>query len=321
MRRGLALLAAAVLLAGCSYEPTPVPEPEAAPSPTPAAPPDCTTDESTLASYEPSREGGGAVKEIRDRGRLIVGVSADTYRMAATNPRTGRIEGFDIGIAQRIAEEIFDETFRPGVSLQLKVITAADRIPLLQSGEVDLVVRNMTINCDRWQDIAFSAVYYDAGQKVLLPEDVAPEYGGPEDIGLLAGRRVCAPSGSTSLDNIEEAEPEAVIVPASTHTGCLVKFQRGEVDAITGDDTVLAGLAAQDPYAQVPTQEAFTDEPYGVGANQDDVELVQFVNAVLEEMRADGSWQRLYDQWLRPELGVDGEGATQPEPVTPYRQP
>ncbi len=82
---------------------------------------------------------------------------------------------------------------------------------------------------------------------------------------------------------------------------------------ITGDDTVLAGLAAQDPYAEVPAdQTAFTQEPYGIGVNKDNKDLVRFINAVLEQMRADGSWQESYDRWFRPDLGA---GTGQPQPT------
>jgi hypothetical protein len=80
----------------------------------------------------------------------------------------------------------------------------------------------------------------------------------------LSGQRVCAPAGSTSLDKLKTSFPEVKVVTAATHTGCLVKFQQGQADAITGDDTVLAGLAAQDPYATV-VGAPFTSEPYGIG--------------------------------------------------------
>jgi polar amino acid transport system substrate-binding protein len=100
-------------------------------------------------------------------------------------------------------------------------------------------------------------------------------------------------------------------VPSDSHTGCLVLFQRGEVDAITGDDTVLAGLAAQDPYARV-VGTAFSAEPYGLGFNSKDVDLVRFVNGVLEQMRKDGRLTRSYDRWLRPALGP---APTPPAPV------
>ncbi len=312
------------LLAGCGYDETPLPEKEATESAPPAAPADCTTDQSTLASYEPSSLVTGKVQEIRDRGRLIVGVSADTYLMASANPEAGnKIEGFDIEFAKAIGRAIFEDTaggFETGRNLQYRVITAADRIPLLQEGEVDLVIRNFTINCSRWEDIAFSQVYYDATQKVLVSKTLADSgYAGVQD---LAGLRVCAPTGSTSLQNVLDAADRAgaeppLLEPAANHTGCLIKFQRGEVDAITGDDTVLAGLVAQDPYAVVPEQQPLNDEPYGIGANQDDVELVAFVNGVLEDMREANRWQPAYNRWLKDSLS--GVEAFQPAPTQPYR--
>ena len=80
-------------------------------------------------------------------------------------------------------------------------------------------------------------------------------------------------------------------------------FQQGQEAAITGDDTVLAGLAAQDPYAVVPEQRAFTAEPYGLGFNEKDVDFVRFVNARHDEMRTNGEWTRIYNHWLKGSLG------------------
>ena len=94
---------------------------------------------------------------------------------------------------------------------------------------------------------------------------------------------------------------------APTHTGCLVLFQQGKVDAITGDDTILAGFVAQDPYAKV-VGEAFSAEPYGIGVAADQVDLVQFVNGVLDQAKADGTWAASYDRWL---------GALGPAPAPP----
>jgi polar amino acid transport system substrate-binding protein len=242
--------------------------------------------------------------EIRDRGFLTAGVSGDSYLLGSRNPFTGVVEGFDIDMVNQVAAAIFG-TAKGHV--QLRVISAADRIPLLQEGEIDIVARNMTINCARWGQIAFSAEYFHSGQKVLVEKD-----SGISQVADLSGKRVCAPAGTTSLDNIQELAPDAVPVTAANHTGCLLKFQNGETDAITGDDTVLAGLAAQDPYAQVLTGEALTDEPYGIGVNADDVDLVRFINGVLERMSRDGSWQASYAKWLQPSLQAP---ATQPTPV------
>lgn len=169
--------------------------------------------------------------------------------------------------------------------------------PVLADGSVDIVARAMTITCTRWEQIDFSTEYYQAGQKVLVPKDSPVKR--MED---LKGKKVCAPNGATSMDKLRTFNG-LIPVPSDTHTGCLVLFQQGKADAITGDDSILAGLAAQDPYAVVVKAPAFTSEPYGLGVANGHPEFVRFINAVLEQMRADGQWTTAYNTWLREALG------------------
>jgi polar amino acid transport system substrate-binding protein len=295
----LATVALVTALSACTtFSDTPTPLPPAPPTPQPttnapaARPASCSN---PLASYAPSAVAqGSTIARIKKRGRLVAGVSADTYLLASRNPFTGEIEGFDIDMVKAVAGAVLgDENL-----YQLKVITAAQRIPALEKGEVDIVARNMTITCDRWEQIAFSTEYYRSGQKILVRK--GSKANSIKDFG---GQKVCAPKGTSSMDNMIKEAPKAIPVAADTHTGCLVLFQEGEVAAITGDDTVLAGLAAQDPYAVVPKQQAFTSEPYGLGFNKKDVDFVRLVNARLAQMRADGEWTRIYNRWLKEALG------------------
>lgn len=304
---GVVVASVAVLtVASCGYDATPLPqaEPVVVEDPVPGAPPTCDASTATV-SYAPdaAAAAGSSVQRIRQRGYLIAGVAADNYLLGFRNPFSGQIEGFDIDMVNAIAAAIFGEAGH----VQLRVITAADRIPLLEADEIDIVARNMTINCTRWQQIAFSAEYFRSGQKLLVRKG-----SGIRSIEDMAGKRACAPVGTTSIENIQALAPEAIPVTATNDTGCLIKFQNGETDAITTDDTVLAGLAAQDPYAMVLTKERLTEEPYGIGVNADRVDLVRFVNSVFEGMRADGSWQASYDRWLQPSLQT---AATQPTPL------
>jgi len=241
----------------------------------------------------------GRLAEIRARGYLIAGVSADTLLMGARNPLTGQIEGFDIDLVHEIAKAILGDAAK----VQLVVITAGQRQSFLVNRTVDIVVRNMTMNCARWLDwpIAFSAEYYHSGQKVLVRKGSTAT--SLDDLAA-AKAKVCAPTGTTSLAKLQEFVAKGVVpVTADTHTGCLLLFQQAKVDAITGDDTVLAGLATQDPYAVVPAQTAITAEPYGVGFNSEDKVFVQYVNRLLETTKADGRWKASYDRWLAPSLG------------------
>ena len=233
------------------------------------------------------------MRTIQKRGRLIAGVSADTLLLGARNPLNGQIEGFDIDMLKAVSTALFGTPDK----IEYRVITTAQRIPALEDSSVDIVARAMTINCARWKQIDFSTEYYQAGQKVLVAK------GSPaRSMADLKGKKVCAPNGSTSMDKLRTFKG-LIPVGSDTHTGCLVLFQQGKVDAITGDDTILAGLAAQDPYAVVVKAPAFTVEPYGLGISQKYPDFVRFVNSVLAQMRTDGQWTKSYDTWLKAPLG------------------
>jgi len=242
---------------------------------------------------------GTTMARIQARGRLIAGVSADTLLLGSRDPVSGKIVGFDIDMLRAVSQAIFGNPDK----IELRVITTAQRLPVLKAGSVDIVARNMTITCDRWKEAAFSSEYYRSGQKVMVHLGDKTTSGGPiTGMADLVGKKVCAPNGSTSMIKLRTF---AGVVPvgADTHTGCLVLFQEGQVDAITGDDTVLAGLAVQDPYALVVKAPAFTAEPYGLAVNSANVDFVAFVNGVLAQMRADGQWTQSYNTWLADALG------------------
>jgi polar amino acid transport system substrate-binding protein len=238
--------------------------------------------------------------EIRDRGRLIVGTSIDTLLFASVDPQTNQIVGFDVDMARLVASAIFGipaDSEALNARIELRGITYGDRIPLVASGEVDLIAHTMTINCRRWQQgVAFSAVYLNAGQKLLVAKDSPAT-----TMDDLRGQVVCASAGGTSADELEAAGAQVAAV--GNQTDCLVKLQRGEVAAIRSDDTVLAGFAAQDPNTKV-VGEFLTEEPYGLATDADHPEFTQFVNAVLAAAKADGRWQASYDRWLAPALGA-----------------
>ncbi len=319
-----AALCAAGLLAACSGS-TRLPDAvgaqrdDQAPTTTVAAPtfPTCTEEEKAqdpTRSYAPTEAlptpgqmpAGSTMAAIQQRGRLIVGVSGDTLLFGARNPLNGEIEGFDIDILKEVAKAIFGEGGED--KIEYKVITYADRLPKLElgpdNGGVDIVAHTMTINCNRWLRIAFSSEYYSAGQRVLVK--IGNGFKSIEQLDA-AGAIVCAPEGSTNIDEIRNTDkyPGLVAVGKPDITDCLVGMQQGEIDAATGDDTVLAGFAAQDPSTEV-VGELFTQEPYGLGIGKDNVDFVRFVNGVLEEVRSSGRWTEIYDTWLLGPLSKDG---------------
>ncbi len=267
----------------------------------PPADPNCNSDnarpsrapgEFATALPQPGNMPAGSYMEtIQDQGVLRIGVAQDTLLFGFLNTKTGEIEGFDVEIGKLVAEAIFGDPER----VELVPIQSSERIPGLIDGRFDIVVKTMTITCQRWGSIDFSAVYFESGQKVLVRE------GEEEDITQMDPEtRLCAASGTTSLDAIEAAGVTPVAVGG--WTDCLVLFQQGKIDGISTDDTILAGLAAQDEFAKVSEGEPFSEEPYGIGSPKGHPEFTRFINAVLEEALADGTWLALYDEWLRSTL-------------------
>src|SRR5262249_19747594 len=159
---------------------------------------------------------------------------------------------------------------------------SAQRIPVVNDGTVDLVAHTMTINCARLQQVSFSTVYYEAGQRVLVNRTSTAR--GMADLG---GKKVCAAAGSTSIQNIQAAAAKPVPVSVQDWTDCLVLLQQGQVEAASTDDTILLGMAQQDPNTQL-VGPRFTSEPYGLAIAKSAPELLRFVNGVLDRMRADG---------------------------------
>ena len=302
-RRTLLLLSSALavlgLLAGCSHAPA-ADEPGAATTTTEttaptAPPPECDP----TASYTPldprpepnQMPAGSKMEEIQKRGKLIVAVSGDLPLFGSLNPASNQLEGFDIDMAKAVARAIFgtDEGH-----MQYKVVSFAQRIPDLQEDRVDMVADIMTMNCARWELINFSVQYFTAGQQILVAKD-----SGIRGVADLSGKKACAAARSTSADLLNEpdyAQVQQVIV--GDVSDCMVEFQAGTVDAIVGDNTVLAGFAAQDPYAEIVGGGLLTTEPYGLGFKKDAVDFTRFVNSVLAEMFTDGEWAALYEKWL-----------------------
>jgi polar amino acid transport system substrate-binding protein len=231
---------------------------------------------------------GSFMAKIRARGYLIAGVDQTTYHFGYLNPLNGSIEGFDIDMVRAVAAAIFGNPNK----VQYKAITDAQRIPDIQSGAVDIVAHTMTINCARLKLADFSTVYYDAGQRVLVEKDSRAT-----SIGDLGGKKVCATTGSTSIANIAAARPRPIPVAVPYWTDCLVLLQQGQVAAISTDDSILAGLAAQDPYSRM-VGPRFTNEPYGLAISKQHPDFVRFVNAVLAKLRGNGQWAASYAHWI-----------------------
>jgi polar amino acid transport system substrate-binding protein len=250
--------------------------------------PACNPKASSLRPTGPTQVTSGSfMAKIRARGFLIAGVDQSTYHFGFLNPLDNQIEGFDIDMTQAVAKAIFGTADKRVV---YKAISDAQRIPDITSGAVDIVAHTMTITCARLQQVDFSSVYFDAAQRVLVLNN-SPAH----SLDDLHGQKVCATTGSTSIAVI--AGHGAIPVAVPYWTDCLVLLQQGEVVAISTDDSILAGLAAQDPWTKL-VGPRLADEPYGLAISKQHPDFVRFVNAVLAQLRTDGQWAASYAHWV-----------------------
>ncbi|ASF06868.1 putative ABC transporter substrate-binding protein [Nocardia brasiliensis NBRC 14402] len=308
------LVGATALVSGCGSGDLPAPSTLDAVNPQPAgageiaAPPQaegdnsCDSEATLRPNAVPPRPGamppGSPMAAIVANGRLRVGVDQNTYLFGFRDPGTGQLQGFDIDIAREIAKDILGDPNK----IELRSVTAAERISALHDKKVDLIVRTFSATCERRREVDFSAVYYRSAQRILAPRESGISTGAD-----LAGKRVCVARGTTAAAPLFAMAKRPTVIGVTNWTDCLVALQQGHVDAVSGDDPILFGLVAQDRNLQVVGEPIGTGA-YAVGAPKGSDELVRFVNGVLERMRTDGTWQRIYTD----KLSVLGPSPGQP---------
>jgi polar amino acid transport system substrate-binding protein len=276
-----------VTLAALEAHATPPPSPSSPPAPRCSNPTASLRPPATLP--KPGKMPPGSfMARIEHRGYLVAGVDQDTLLFAYFSPQERRFRGFEIDLLREVASAIFGSPDR----VRFKAITTAERIPAVHDSSVDIVADATTITCARRRQVDFSTVYYEANQKILVSSDSTVR-----GIADLAGKRVCAAAGTTSLQTLETLAPHAIPLPVKERTDCLVDLQEGLVDAITSDDSILLGFKAQDPYTKI-VGSGLAGEPYGMAISKAHPDFVRFVNGVLARTRADGTWRALYSRWF-----------------------
>ncbi|WP_433799154.1 glutamate ABC transporter substrate-binding protein [Actinomycetospora sp. CA-084318] len=246
--------------------------------------------------------GSATFAKIQQAGRVKMGVKNDQPGLGVQDPTTGQYTGFDIEMGRMIAAGL-------GVSpdrIDYVVVPSAAREDAISRGDVDYYVGTYTINDNRKQRVGFAGPYYQAGQDLLVRADDT-SITGPQ---TLMGKKVCSVTGSTPIQRVRQqnlTQPENV-VEFQTYSQCVNQLIARQVDAVTTDDAILKGFAAQDPQQLKVVGQVFSQEPYGVGVPRDDVAFRNKVNDLIQQAETDGTWQRIYDATL----GKSGTPATPP---------
>ncbi len=281
-----ALAASALLLAACGGE-------------------DATTTEPPVEDA-PEFEAGTTMADIVDAGTIRVGTKYDQPGFGLENLE-GELEGFDVEVAKIIAGAL-------GIApedIEWSEATSAVREEVLEKDEVDMVIATYTINDERKKRITFAGPYYTAGQQIMtLASD--DRINGPEDLKDNPDATICSAEGSTPSENIREylASPDQLVL-FREYSQCEEALGNDQVAAVTTDNVILLGFAAESDGEYKLVGEQFTEEPYGIGVAKGDVEFCEFINTTLAEneeayLAAWDATAGTIDGTQRPELPEQG---------------
>ena len=224
----------------------------------------------------------GGLEDARGRGRLLAGVKTDFPPFGYVDA-AGDIQAFDAALARHLGRALFED--EPGV--ELVPVTSGGRIPLLYSELIDVIIATMTITEDRQRVLDFSSPYFVSGSMLLTRRESSIQ--GLQD---LAGRRVAVVEGAVQQSDLPLVAPQARLVPFKSFFEALKALQGKDVDALCQDDVALLAEAKRN--ADVKTAgKSFLPKPYAMAVRKGDRKLLDWLNAQLEKMKADGTLQRL----------------------------
>ncbi len=223
--------------------------------------------------------------DIKKAGVINAGIKYDFKPFGFIN-KSGSVVGFDVDLLKQVAKRI-------GVLPKFQQVTSKNRIPMLVSGEIDIIVASMTHKRSRDETIDFSTSYFFDGQAMLVKSDeTQTSYRGFKD------KKVGAIQGATGGINFKKLQPNAKVVYFQEYPQAVLALKKGKIDAIT-TDLVWCVTQANDSRGKLKVlNEIMSYEPYGIGINENESNLRDAINFAIEDMVKDGTYEKLYIKWF-----------------------
>ena len=242
--------------------------------------------------------GGGG-----DENSIVIGTKFDQPGLGLKNP-DGKMSGFDVDVATYVAKEL---GYTPE-QIEWKESPSGQRETLIQNDQVKFIAATYSITDARKEKVSFAGPYLVTGQSLLVKADNTDITGAES---LQNNKKLCSVSGSTPAQRIKDKYPGVQLQQYDTYSACVEALKNGAIDAVTTDEVILAGYAAQTPGAFKIVGKPFSEENYGIGLKKDDAELCGKVTDALKKMESDGAWKEAWDKNLGP------AGLAAPEPPAP----
>lgn len=230
------------------------------------------------------------LSDIKKAGVIRVATFDSNPPFGSIDAKTHNIVGYDVDFANALAKAL-------GVKVELVPTNPANRIPLLQSGKADIIVADITITPERAKVIDFSVPYFVTGQQFLVPATSS------NNLNDYATARIGAVKGTTGEQELHNRFPNSRVLSYDDIPLALSALRNGNVQAITQDSTILAGLLDGAPdkakYKVIP--ELLSKEEIGVGVKKGETTLLSFINHELVTLENNGQAVTIYNNWFGPQ--------------------
>jgi glutamate transport system substrate-binding protein len=227
-----------------------------------------------------------------DDGKIVIGTKFDQPGLGLKNP-DGTMSGFDVDVATYVAKEL---GYTPD-KIEWKESPSAQRETLIQNGQVTFIAATYSITDARKEKVSFVGPYLVTGQSLLIKADNTEITGADS---LQNNKKLCSVSGSTPAQRVKDKYPGVQLQQYDTYSACVEALKNGAIDAVTTDEVILAGYAAQTPGTFKIVGQPFSEENYGVGLKKDDTNLQTKISGAITKMESDGSWQAAFEKNLGP---------------------
>lgn len=227
--------------------------------------------------------------KIKAAGVLKVGVKVDVPNFGLKNTKTGEVEGFEIDLAKAIAKDLLGDESK----IETQAVTAKTRGPLLDNGEVDLVIATFTITDERKKVYNFSDPYYSDAVKLMVKKD-----SGIKSLKDLDGKTIGVAQSSTSMKAIQNAANTAGVKVKfdeyATYPEIKAALDSGRVQCFSVDGSILSGYVDD---TTTILDDKYSPQEYGIASKLDNKDLAEYVNSMVAQLKSSGELDQMIAKW------------------------
>jgi glutamate/aspartate transport system substrate-binding protein len=249
---------------------------------------------------------GGTLQKIKDGGVIVIGTRESSIPFSYYD-QNNQVVGYAQDLANLVVDAVKQKLNLPNLREKLVPVTSQTRIPLVQSGSVDLEAGSTTNNLEREQQVSFSDTFFIISTRLLVKKD-----SGIKDFPDLKGKNVVVTAGTTSERLIHQLNDKdqmgMQIIAAKDHGESFLILQSGRAAAFMLDDALLAGerAKARNPSDWVIVGTPQSKEAYGMMLKKDDTEFKAVVDAALADAEKNGTAETLYKKWFMSPIPPKG---------------